>query len=85
MNLVNLFNILPLILSAIQVAEGIKGASGSEKKARALELVRLGLEGAETVSGKNILDNVETQEAVSHGIDAAVHAVNAVKKAQVAE
>lgn len=78
----NLLSILPLILHAISTAEGMKGATGAEKKAAAIDLVRTGLAGVETVSGKHVLDIPEAEAAVSSGIDAAVHAVNAVKKAQ---
>jgi hypothetical protein len=60
----------------------MKGASGPEKKAKAVELVRAGLAGVETATGKHPLDIPEAAEAVDAGIDAVVHAVNAVQKAK---
>ena len=81
---VNLLTLLPLIMHGIQTAEGMKGATGAEKKARAIDLVRIGLSGVETATGKHPLDIPETLDAVSHGIDATVAAVNAVQKAKKA-
>lgn len=75
----NLFSLLPLIMHGIQTAESMKGAKGSEKKAKALELVRVGLNGL-AVAGKHPLDEPSTLEAVDKGIDAAVAAVNAIQK-----
>lgn len=81
---VNLLTLLPLIMHGIQTAEGMKGATGAEKKAAALELVRTGLTGVETATGKHPLDIPETAAAVENGIDAVVGMVNAVKKAKAA-
>lgn len=80
----NLLTLLPLIMHGIQTAEGMKGASGAEKKARAIDLVRIGLSGVETATGKHPLDIPETAAAVDNGIDAVVSMVNAVKKAKAA-
>lgn len=81
---VNLLTLLPLIMHGIQTAESMKGASGPEKKAKAIELVRTGLTGVETATGKHPLDIPETAAAVENGIDAVVGMVNAVKKAKAA-
>lgn len=81
---VNLLTLLPLIMHGIQTAESMKGASGPEKKAKAIELVRTGLAGVETATGKHPLDIPEAAEAVDNGIDAVVHAVNSVQKAKQA-
>ncbi len=80
----NLLTLLPLIMHGIQTAESMKGASGAEKKAKAIELVRTGLTGVETATGKHPLDIPETAAAVDNGIDAVVGMVNAVKKAKAA-
>lgn len=80
----NLLTLLPLILNGIQTAESMKGASSAEKKAKAVELVRAGLAGVETATGKHPLDIPEAAEAVDSGIDAVVHIVNAVQKAKAA-
>lgn len=80
----NLLTLLPLILNGIQTAESMKGASGPEKKAKAVELVRAGLAGVETATGKHPLDIPEAAEAVDSGIDAVVHIVNSVQKAKAA-
>ncbi len=80
----DLLTLLPLVVHGIQTAEGINGATGAEKKARAVELVRVGLTGVETASGKHPLDIPEAATAVDHGIDAVVSMVNAVKRAKAA-
>lgn len=80
----NLLTLLPLIVNGIQTAESMKGASSAEKKAKAVELVRAGLAGVETATGKHPLDIPEAAEAVDSGIDAVVHIVNAVQKAKAA-
>lgn len=80
----NLLTLLPLILNGIQTAESMKGASSAEKKAKAVELVRAGLAGVETATGKHPLDIPEAAEAVDSGIDAVVHIVNSVQKAKAA-
>lgn len=80
---VNLLTLLPLIMHGIQTAEGMKGATGAEKKAAALELVRTGLAGV-AAAGKHPLDEPSALAAVSHGIDATVAAINAVQKAKAA-
>lgn len=79
----NLLTLLPLIMHGIQTAEGMKGATGAEKKAAALELVRTGLAGV-AAAGKHPLDEPSALAAVSHGIDAVVASVNAVQKAKAA-
>lgn len=81
---VNLLTLVPLIMHGIQTAESMKGASGAEKKAAALDLVRLGLAGVSGATGKHPLDEPSALEAVSHGIDATVAAINAVQKAKAA-
>lgn len=65
------------IVDAIETAEQIKGASGPEKKARVLEVVKKGVEVA-NATGKVTLDASEVEAIASHGIDAVVGAVNVV-------
>lgn len=79
---VNLFTLVPLIIHGISTAEAMKGATSAEKKAQALDLVRIGLAGVEGATGKHPLDEPSALEAVSHGIDATVAAINAVQKAK---
>ena len=81
---VNLLTLVPLIMHGIQTAESMKGATGAEKKAKAVDLVRIGLAGVETVTGKHPLDIPEAAAAVDNGIDAVVSMVNAVKRAKAA-
>lgn len=78
----NLFNLVPLIIHGVQVAEKMKGATGPEKKEIAIDLIKTGLKGTETATGKDILDDDEAMDAVSEGIDAVIHAVNTIKKVQ---
>ncbi len=79
---VNLLTLVPLIVHGIQTAESMKGASGADKKAKAIDLVRIGLAGVEGATGKHPLDVPEALDAVSSGIDAVVAATNALAKAK---
>lgn len=70
------------VLDAIADAEQMKGASGAEKKARALAIVAKGVATA-NATGKVKLDVSEVQAIAAHGIDAVVGAVTVVGSAGV--
>jgi hypothetical protein len=72
----------PLIVTAINEAEQLVGATGPEKKAYALELVGVGVTAANAIAKKPLLDTDETKAAVSAGINAVVSTINIVQKAQ---
>jgi len=71
----------PLIIQGIQEAEGLKGATGPEKKAHVVGLVRAGITTANLVAKKDVLSPTESVATVSAAIDAVVGAVNLVQQA----
>lgn len=74
-----------LATHAIVVAEGIKGATGAEKKAAALELIRTGATAADALVHPDVQDvDVEQITAtVSQGIDAVLTTVKTVENIPV--
>ncbi len=70
--------LIPAIVHGITVAEGLPGATGVQKKAAVIELVSTGLQTANTMAGKAVIDESSSIAAVSQGIDATVNAINAV-------
>jgi hypothetical protein len=74
--------VIPVIVSGIQEAEQIKGASGADKKAHVLKTVEAGVAAA-NATGKVKLDTAEVQAVASDGIDAVIGAVHVVEGAKV--
>ena len=74
----------PLVGHAIGEAEAIKGATGAEKKAHVLGVVKDALDTA-AAAGKPIGDSAVIVPAVSQATDAVVASVNAIKAAHSAE
>ena len=70
----------PIIVSAIAEAEHIKGATGAEKKAHALNLVAAGAAGVNAVANKVVIDPSQAVAAAASGIDSVVGAINAVQQ-----
>lgn len=68
----------PIIVHAIAEAEALPGASGQEKKAHALELVKAGAEGVNAAAQKQVLDPQLVHDTAENGIEAVVGAVNIV-------
>ncbi len=66
----------PIIVGAIAEAETIKGATGAQKKAAALNLVKAGAAGANAVAGKQVIDPAKAVAAAESGIDTVVSVVN---------
>ena len=62
----------------IQIAEGIPGATGPQKKDAVVQLVSTGIQTANTVSGSTVIDHDSTVAAVSAGIDATIATINAI-------
>lgn len=69
--------IIPAVAQGIQIAEGIPGASGSDKKNAVVGLVNAGIAAA-NVERPGTIDQASTAAAVSAGIDATVAAINAI-------
>lgn len=67
----------PIVVGAIHSAEQLKGASGAEKKAHALELVEAGAAAANAVAGKVVVDPNAAVAAAASGIDTVVKTINA--------
>lgn len=74
--------LIPLVVHGIVVAESLPGASGAEKKAHVVELVKTGLQGM-NAAGVHV-DADAVSGAVSQGIDATITAVNGIKAANTA-
>ncbi len=73
--------LIPAIVHGITVAEGIQGSTGVQKKAIVIDLVSTGLQTANAVAGKTVIDETSSVAAVSQGIDATVNAINAIHSA----
>jgi hypothetical protein len=71
-----------VITKAITEAEQIKGASGAEKKAHVLEIVKAGVETANATK-KVKLNSEDVQAVASDGIDAVIGAVHVIEGAKV--
>ena len=71
--------VIPAIVQGIQDVEQIPGASGAQKKATVLDLVKTGL-GVVNNATSHKVDPVAATAAVSLGIDAVVAAVNVVQQ-----
>lgn len=71
----------PVIIHAISEAENLKGATGAQKKAHALNLINDSLNAVNAVKGETVLDPQQIVPAVSQGIDAVITTVNAVQAA----
>ena len=48
--------IAPIVVAGINIAEQIPGATGDQKKTFVQQLVGLGAQGANTVTGKSVID-----------------------------
>lgn len=72
----------PIIVGAIHEAEGIKGASGAEKKEHALKLVEAGAAAANAVAKKTVVDPLAARDAADSGIDTVVKTINAAHSGQ---
>lgn len=73
--------LVPTIVHGITEAEGIKGATGAEKKAHVLIIANDAVTAINSVKGATVLDPIEMHDAVAHGIDTVVATVNLVHKA----
>lgn len=74
--------IAPLIVTAIAEAEKIRGASGPEKKAAVIELVKVGVAGVNAASkGKVTIDPVAAAKTASAAIDTTIGVINLIRDA----
>ena len=72
----------PIIVTAIAEAEKISGATGPEKKAAALELVKAGAVGVTIASGgKVVIDEAQAAATASSAIDTTVGVLNILRDA----
>lgn len=76
-------DLIPKIVGAIGEAQQIKGASGADKKAHVMSVLRTGVEVA-NATGRVKLDADEIQAVASTGIDNVVATVKIVQGAKVA-
>ena len=73
--------IVPKILAGIKEAQAIKGASGAEKKAHVLAIVKAGADVA-NATGKVKISGDELQAIAGKGIDTVVEAVHVIEGAK---
>lgn len=77
--------IIGMVIHGITVAESIKGATGAEKKAKVLELVRTSATTADMIVHPDVTD-VDAEQitaTVGNGIDAVIATINTVKNIPV--
>jgi hypothetical protein len=74
--------IIPQVVDAIGEAEQIKGATGAEKKAHVLNVVRTAVNVANS-SGRVKLDSAEVEAVASAGVDAVIGTVHVIDGAKV--
>lgn len=70
---------IPKVTAAITEAEAIEGATGAEKKAHVLNILRTSVE-VGNAAGKKHLDPAVVTSIAGHGIDAVIETVHAVHK-----
>lgn len=70
--------VIPLVVHGMQTAEQIEGATGAEKKAHVLDLVKTGITAMNEGAGRVIADPNRVTSVVSQGIDVGVQTVNLV-------
>lgn len=75
----------PIIVGAIESAEKMKGATGPEKKAHALELVQAGVSGMNTVAGKTVVMPADAVATASSVIDTVVGVTNIIDQVHAIE
>lgn len=68
--------ISPLVVHGIQEAEAMKGQSGAEKLAYAVNIMNIGIDGANASGAK--IDKAAVNSVVSDGISTAVGVVNLI-------
>jgi hypothetical protein len=73
--------LIPVITGAIAEAEQIAGATGAEKKAHVMAIVKAGVETA-NATGKVTIDLATVQQAADGGIDAVLNTVKAIEGAK---
>lgn len=71
--------LIPTITHAMSEAQGLPGASGPEKKAHVLGIVKDGVETFNAAKGKTMLNPAKAVDAVSSGIDTTIAAINLVQ------
>lgn len=72
--------LMPVILAAIAMVEAIsKGKSGPEKKAAALEAIRAGILTAESIIGRDLVDDATFMEIIGRVIDDYIAIANMVR------
>ena len=70
----------PLILHGITEAEQMKGASGQQKLAHAVNIVNTGVAATNQAAGKQIIDPVVVNQTANDAISTAVDITNLVSK-----
>jgi hypothetical protein len=64
--------LVPFIVIGIREAEQLKGATGAEKLAHAVEITHATIAGVNAQAGKVVIDPVGADDALKHGISTAV-------------
>lgn len=71
--------LIPTITHAIAEAQGLPGASGPDKKAHVISIVRDGIDALNTAKGKTVIDPAKAVAAASGGIDTTIATINLVR------
>ncbi len=70
--------LVPFIVIGIREAEHLKGATGPEKLAHAVEITHATIAGVNAQAGKVLVDPVGADDALKHGISTVVDVVNII-------
>lgn len=72
--------LIPIIIQAIEEAEQLPGARGSEKKAHAVALVRLAIETTNAAANRIVINEEKVMPVVERAIDTGIAILNLVSK-----
>ncbi len=76
-----LAQIAPIIVGAIQAAEGLPGATGPQKKTLVQQIAIAGAQAVNAAAGRMIIDPVLAEQASGAAIDTVVTVTNLINKA----
>lgn len=75
-------DLAPYVSLGIAEAEAIKGASGPDKLAHALAIVRAGVAGANSAAGRTVLDPASVDASIEAAVSTVVNVANLVHQAK---
>jgi len=72
--------VAPFVAMAIAQAEHIPGATGPQKLSAAVAITKQGIAGLNAAAGHEVIDPAVSDDALKHGISAAVDVANLIQK-----